>query len=121
MRFIIDEPRYFKAIFSYLDKTFEGGYISDKKNAIFFLNSDKKVLAVYYKEYNTIYIKTKELWFRFESIFSLNYKNLVTIFKKWFKSRIPFFLRILGFLVKPALPPEELSWVNMTFDELKPI
>jgi hypothetical protein len=121
MRFIIDAPRYYKAIFKYLDKIFEGGYISDKKNAIFFLNSDKKVLAVYYKEYNTIYIKTKELWFRFESIFSLNYKNLVTIFKKWFKSRIPFFLRILGFLVKPALPPEELSWVNMTFDELKPI
>jgi len=121
MRFIIDAPRYYKAIFKYLDKIFEGGYISDKKNARYFLNSDKKVLAAYYKEYDTIFINTNELWFKFERIFSLNYQNLEAIFKNWFKNRIPFFRRILGFSVKPALPPEEMNWTNMKFDELKSI
>jgi hypothetical protein len=121
MRIIVDAPRYYKAIFKYLDKIFEGGYISDKNNSRYFLNSDKKVLAAYHKEYDTIYINTNELWFKFERIFSLNYKNLETIFKNWFKNRIPFFRRILGFSVKPTLPPEELSWTNMEFDNLKPI
>ena len=85
MKIIIDAPRYYRAILKYLDKTFEGGYISDKKNSTFFLNSDKKVLAVYHKKYDTIYINTNELWFKFERVFSLDYQNLANIFKKWFK------------------------------------
>jgi hypothetical protein len=121
MRIIIDAPRYYRAILKYLDKTFDGGFISDKKNSRYFLNSDKKVLAVYHKKYDTIYINTNELWFKFERVFSLDYQNLANIFKKWFKDRMTFFRRILGFSVTPALPPEELSWFTMEFDELRPI
>jgi len=121
MRIIIDAPKYFNAIFNYIDKIFNGGFVSHKNDSKFFLDSNKKVLAEYNKKHNKVYVSAYNLWLKFGKIFRMSDRDLIDVFQKWFRSRIGFLKRIFGFSVGPALPPTEQDWINIQFNNFKPI
>jgi hypothetical protein len=121
MRIIVDSPKYFRVIFKYIDKIFEGGFIGNKEDSKFFLDSEKKVLAEYNKKHNKVYISAYQLWLKFGKIFRINDRDLIDVFKKWFQNKIGFFKKIFGFSIGPALPPTEQDWINIQFNDLKPI
>ena len=86
MDIIVDRPQLVRAVKLYLTKSF--GDLAPKThpkhpNFIFYVNSDGEVMMEYL--HNSIYISYSEFWYKLETYFKLNRREIQLIIKDWLK------------------------------------
>ena len=86
MNIIVDRPQLVRAVLRYLNMNF--GDLTPKKhkdhpNLVFYVNSGNEVMMEYTQENERVYINYDHIWSKVESLFHLEYDDILSIMKVW--------------------------------------
>jgi hypothetical protein len=88
MDIIVDKPKLVKVVKLYLTKFF--GDLTPKTNSnypgsVFYVDSENHILMESSEESDSVYISYSEIWYKLETYFKLNFRDVRLIIKDWLK------------------------------------
>ena len=108
-----DRPQLVRVVLLYLNMNF--GNLTPKTsskypNSVFYVDSDNEIMMEYDKKNEFVYINYGQIWFKIESLFSLDHRETQSIMKVWLER--DYNLRILKLHLNSL--QRQVSWREIT-------